>query len=195
LEKARQGSKTIKKYDKAKTPYQRVLESEHVAQPVKDTLTQQYQGLDPIALKEKIKELQEQLWKQAWTNQIVPVIDELALDEGEQQDTLANIPRFYRKPRKLPCKRKSRTRKDPFEHVHEFIKLELQLKSPISAKGILDKLIEKYPYDFCRSHLRTLQRRVNEIRIQQDNREERYHQLMVSKKSMTTASLTSTMDA
>jgi hypothetical protein len=172
-----------------------VLASEHVMQQVKDKLTQQYHDLDPIALKEKIKELQEQLWKHAWTNQVVPVIDELALDEGEQQDTLANIPRLYRKSRKPPRNRNWRTRKDPFEHVQEFIKLELQLKSYISAKEILDKLIEKYPYDFCRAHLRTLQRRVNEIRIQQDNREEKYHQLMISKKSMTTVSLTSTMDA
>lgn len=195
LEKIRQGSKTIKKYDKAKTPYQRVLASEHITQQVKDQLTQQYNSLDPLVLKEKIRELQEQLWKQAWTSDIVPVIDELNLNESDQKEAGSEIPRLYRKTKKLSRQRDWRTRKDPFEHVQEFIKLEIQFKPQTAANEILDKLMKKYPNDFYKGHLRTLQRRVNEIRIQQDNREEKYQKLMVNKKLMTTESLTRVIHA
>ena len=174
LKKTRQGCKTIKKYDKAKTPYQRLLMSEHILPSVKDQLTQQYMDIDPIILKEKIGQLQNQLWKHAWKSAVIPVIDELNLNEKDQQETYSETPRLYRRTKRLLCKRYWRTRKDPFEAVQEWIKMEIQLKPSIIAKEILNKLMEKYPHDFYKGHLRSLQRRVSEIRIQQDDREEKY---------------------
>ena len=40
-------SKTIKVYDTSKTPYQRVLESKHVSQSVKQNFAGQFEKLDP----------------------------------------------------------------------------------------------------------------------------------------------------
>lgn len=53
-EKSRQGAKIIKKYDQPKTPFQRVLDSPHVEESVKQMLRQQIQGLNPFQLKELI---------------------------------------------------------------------------------------------------------------------------------------------
>jgi hypothetical protein len=186
LEKTREGSRTIKKYEKARTPYQRVLASKHISQQVKDNLTKQYNSLDPIALKEQIKQLQDQLWKHAWTGQIIPAVDELEINSNDHQQFPSSEPRRYRKTKKFLRKRDWKTRKDPFEKVQEFIELELQFNSNIHAKEILEKLIKKYPDSFYKGHLRTLQRRVSEIRAKQSNREQKYQELMVSKKLMTT---------
>ena len=51
LEKSRHGAKIIKKYDPPKTPFQRVLDSPHVEESVKQRLRQQIQGLNPFQLK------------------------------------------------------------------------------------------------------------------------------------------------
>lgn len=48
-------SKTIKVYDAPKTPYQRVLESKHVSQSVKQNLEAQFEKLDPFKLRKNIE--------------------------------------------------------------------------------------------------------------------------------------------
>jgi len=65
LSKAREGSKVKKKYDQAKTPYQRVLESEHVNEETKATLRQQYATLNPVVLLRQMQQLQAVFWKLA----------------------------------------------------------------------------------------------------------------------------------
>lgn len=65
VSKERVGSKVKKKYDQAKTPYQRVLESEQVSEEVKVRLRQQYATLNPVALLRQMQRLQAVLWKLA----------------------------------------------------------------------------------------------------------------------------------
>ena len=48
IAKERQGAKVSKKYDSAKTPFQRILLSEHISQEKKDRLTKEYNALDPV---------------------------------------------------------------------------------------------------------------------------------------------------
>jgi hypothetical protein len=50
MEKERIGSKTIKKHDAPKTPYQRIMESKHVDKAVKLSLTKQLELLNPFEL-------------------------------------------------------------------------------------------------------------------------------------------------
>ena len=60
IEKKRVASKTIKRYDKPKTPYQRVLESSEVTNAKKQALKEQFTGLNPFRLRKAIeKKLQE----------------------------------------------------------------------------------------------------------------------------------------
>jgi hypothetical protein len=63
IEKTRIGSKVIKKYDKPRTPYQRVLESPLVPDGKKQQLKGQYVTLNPAELKRKITKLQQKLLK------------------------------------------------------------------------------------------------------------------------------------
>lgn len=55
IEKERIGSKTIKKHDSPKTPYQRIMESEYIPQTTKDTLTKQLELLNPFELRNIIE--------------------------------------------------------------------------------------------------------------------------------------------
>jgi hypothetical protein len=61
LEKARIGSKVTKKYDKPKTPYQRVLESPDVDKEKKKELRHEYAKLNPAELKRQITRIQNKL--------------------------------------------------------------------------------------------------------------------------------------
>jgi len=61
LEKTRIGSKVTKKYDKPKTPYQRVLESPDVDKEKKKELRHEYAKLNPAELKRQITRIQNKL--------------------------------------------------------------------------------------------------------------------------------------
>jgi hypothetical protein len=54
LQKKRINSKYYKKYDKPKTPYQRLLEAEQVPENTKDMLQKQHLSLDPFQLRQQI---------------------------------------------------------------------------------------------------------------------------------------------
>jgi hypothetical protein len=60
-EKIRIGSKVIKKYDTAKTPYQRLIESPYIQKETKNALMKQYETLNPAELKREITKLQNRL--------------------------------------------------------------------------------------------------------------------------------------
>lgn len=61
--KQRIGAKVKKKYDAAKTPFKRVLESKDVSQETKKKLQTEYVKLNPAELKRKINKLQNKLVK------------------------------------------------------------------------------------------------------------------------------------
>jgi hypothetical protein len=61
--KERVGSRVKKTYDKAQTPYQRVLAAPQVAEGKKQLLRAKYELLNPAALKRKIDRLQQRLLK------------------------------------------------------------------------------------------------------------------------------------
>lgn len=63
--KERLGSTVKKSYDTARTPYQRVLESELVTRESKDRLQAQYRTLNPVTLLRQIEQQQASLWKLA----------------------------------------------------------------------------------------------------------------------------------
>ncbi len=63
LEKKREGSKTYKRHDKAKTPYQRVLESPSIDNSVKLKLIQMRNNLNMRALHQEILSKREELEK------------------------------------------------------------------------------------------------------------------------------------
>jgi len=75
IEKTRRGSKVRKKYDKAKTPYQRVLDSKSLSKEAEQDLKKTYATLNPVKLGRQITCLQDQ-------------IDALAKAKREAQEAL-----------------------------------------------------------------------------------------------------------
>jgi len=63
--KTRTGARVTKKYDIARTPFRRVLESEHIDDKIKARLKISYDALNPVDLKKKISKLQDKLLKLA----------------------------------------------------------------------------------------------------------------------------------
>ena len=61
IEKVKIGSKYKRRYDKAQTPYARVLQHEAIDQSVKDRLTAEHEQLNPLLLKRKIDTLTKQI--------------------------------------------------------------------------------------------------------------------------------------
>jgi hypothetical protein len=61
IEKTRHGAKVTRRYDRARTPYQRILASPHVSPAVKDELTATYLGLNPAQLKRDLVSCQDRL--------------------------------------------------------------------------------------------------------------------------------------
>jgi hypothetical protein len=55
LSKERIGSKTLKRHDPPKTPYQRIMESPHTLPNVKHDLSKQLEKLNPFVLRETIR--------------------------------------------------------------------------------------------------------------------------------------------
>jgi hypothetical protein len=51
IAKERIGSKTIKRYDSPKTPYQRIMDSPHIKKSVKRSLSNQLENLNPFMLR------------------------------------------------------------------------------------------------------------------------------------------------
>ena len=65
VSKERHGAKVTKRYDRAQTPYQRILERPDLAPALKQRLRQQFLTLNPAALLRQIEAHQIQLWKLA----------------------------------------------------------------------------------------------------------------------------------
>ncbi|MGC8757953.1 MAG: hypothetical protein ACP5QX_05840 [Caldisericaceae bacterium] len=61
IEKTRIESKVLKKYDKPKTPYQRILESELVSEEIKENLRRTYETLNPLLLKRDLDKVTREL--------------------------------------------------------------------------------------------------------------------------------------
>lgn len=61
--KVRVGGRIRRRYDKAKTPYQRVIESDEISQEAKDELRQVHDSLNPAKLKREIDRKLNLLWR------------------------------------------------------------------------------------------------------------------------------------
>lgn len=87
LSKKREGSRVIKKYDTAQTPYQRVLADKTVSADSRQALQEQFKRLDPVELLTNVKRLQDQLWRYAYVGR--RVVSTPVSRDGEGHSPLA----------------------------------------------------------------------------------------------------------
>lgn len=170
VNKSRIGSKVQKKYDAARTPYQRVLSAQGVPKSTKDKLKAVFEQLDPVALFQQISSLQNDLEQERLR---VVALTPIATVEfhpiPEVAEEMAKTLTWNRKQHKRHKKMKTRdwrTRKDPFKQVAHEIQLAVKLQPTLQAKELFNDLSKRHPGLFKGNEERTLRRRVAEIRRQ-----------------------------
>src|SRR5262249_6378047 len=134
--KERRGSKVLRKYDKAKTPYQRAIELGALSEKTKADLESQFERIDPVALLRQLECYQDALWQYAWraADWIAPAAPAdipIGLPASAPREPLkvadkhraASPIRTYRRSSKTSMfhrkERTWRTRLDPFVLVQE----------------------------------------------------------------------------
>jgi len=179
--KEREGGKLRRRYDPAKTPFQRLLATEVLSTEDRVRLTTIAQALDPVQLLRQIEQLQDALWRHALTQMPANVperIETTTRDEHTVRFTLEGSPdgeptvqrepeggRKYRRTKGVKGPRLYRTRPDPFADVWEEVEAELTAHPERTAKAAFEHLQERYPGVFPATQVRTLQRRVQEWRM------------------------------
>jgi hypothetical protein len=89
--KERVGAKVVKRYDPARTPYQRVLAAGVLTEAQQQALEQQYQRLNPVRLRAQIDEALTGLWELADRSRAVGA--KVAAEAGEEpSDALSPNP-------------------------------------------------------------------------------------------------------
>lgn len=182
-EKKRDGAKVSKKYSVAKTPCQRILDSDDVDESIKAKLKQEFEKLDPVDLLGRVENLQDALWRYANysptaedTNLLIvgqPRMSRKATKlTSPPEPTELNLEKIENKPKRQyrrqavePIVRYWRTRADPFADTWDEIVKLLDERPDLTAKSIFEWLCQKYPGRFETGQLRTLQRRVRDWRL------------------------------
>ena len=189
LEKERRGARVRKKYDTAKTPFQRILLSNHICQAKKESLALEYEMLDPVKLLAQVEILQDELWQYSWKKNgpaeaDLAVTKEDVIDHGVVRPEKPTIEsRYYRSSKKVDLRsapRTWRTRKDPFEKTWDEIRLRLELMPETGGKELIQWLMGKYPTEYTVGQTRTLQRRIAQWRQEQGSQEEKMRALMTA---------------
>jgi hypothetical protein len=188
--KHRDGSKVQRTYDTAKTPYQRLLNSNILQEDVREHLSRVYRALDPVRLLQQLQALQDALWRQAVRGpfgsndpgrEAVPAMhfdptacvssDKLVV-QGDEVDCkptggemdIDHRGRKYHRAKRSLGPRTYRTRQDPFEAVNDELHERFLAAPELTAKMLLTELQQRQPAEYPDRLLRTLQRRVNEWR-------------------------------
>jgi len=175
VSKERNGSQVTKRYDRAQTPYQRVLCTDAMASGLKESLRCQYEELDPVLLLQELEQRQDKFWQHAWGKEMVPLSQSAvkpAMSSAAQDNALViamtrettpcdtSSNRIQRRTRKPRVPHTWRTRIDPFGDVWGQMRILLDIDPSRTAKQLFQDLQARYPGRFADGQLRTLQRRV-----------------------------------
>lgn len=179
IRKTRIGSRTKKQYDTARTPVQRLLDSDSVSKEAKRKLIELRNSLDPVDLFEQVGKLQEELWTKAASDALpestnlgitketapsktliaAPPTVQPSLTELEPMLNLKPLTRFKR-VYKVRAPHTWRTRPDPLEGTYEYAKLVYSLEPQITSYELMARLKQKFPEKITGKEIKTLQRRL-----------------------------------
>jgi hypothetical protein len=90
VEKERTGSKVKKRYDRAETPYERLLQFPSTAAEVKEKLREEYQRLNPAELKRTITRFQNKLLDLAEKKKFYAIVKDLKYNSEEAMGKVEN---------------------------------------------------------------------------------------------------------
>jgi hypothetical protein len=184
-QKSRDGSRVTRQHDRARTPYQRLVDAGVLAPEVASHLAGLFESLDPLLLLRQIHRLQEAVWQHA----VLPSADAdrpstrpvaVSFDAGgcgvlgpvtPAGDVVAEAlakgaepqrRRSYHRSKNPPVERYWRTRPDPFAEVWPEVCAELEADADQTAKELFLGLQRRHPGLFPDGQLRTFQRRVHD---------------------------------
>jgi hypothetical protein len=187
LSKERKEARTTKRYDKAQTPYQRILSSTAVGEDGKIQLRSSYEKLDPVVILNELELLQDRFWEHAHKKgspaTAIEVAHEMISQNPDPPKLVVTPPapradtstatrkavRTYRRTRKPSPPRTWRTRPDPFADVWGQMRLQMEVDPSRTARELLLDLQQRFPGKHPNGQLRTLQRRVKQHRREQQN--------------------------
>jgi len=181
--KSRDSGKIKKIYYPAQTPFQRLKHTEIAKNKIMDKFDLINHALDPVRLLKQIQVLQDALWQHVVLAKQTSPFNDAATKKvydlkfqppigGSPQESSVKINdenlikseikkrRQYRKTKKPRVKHWWRTHKDPFEDVWSEVCKWLENNPERTATSILLDLQKKYPEEYTKGQLRTLQRRV-----------------------------------
>jgi hypothetical protein len=161
LSKSRDGAHVYRKYDRASTPYARVLKSSSVSAENKEQLRRTYKELDPVLLLGEIERIQNEFWATAIKpGEPQPLPDaSLVPTEPAQPKPERQRPRRKRKGSRSPTTLlpgRKRGRKTNLDEVWPEVLQELETEPTMSPGKILSFLDERYPGKFRRTQINTI---------------------------------------
>lgn len=190
ISKKRVDARVTKRYDRAQTPYQRVLSSDTVNDELKERLRHEYEQLDPVFLLKELESRQDQFWQHAWSaateRSATAPASSVTCEPTEAITTTADTAvdrssmRQYRRTRKPSVPHTWRTRVDPFEGVWRQVRILLEIDPSQTAKQLFQELQAQHPGRFADGQLRTLQRRVSAWRREHLYSEEAVREALMS---------------
>ena len=177
--KNRTDGRVHRTYDRARTPFQRLVAVGVLDGAVQTRYAAIFEALDPVRLLRQIEHLQDALWRTAVTSAVdVDLPTEIRFDvdacsaanpvsEDASSEPVPASRRRYRtgpQMRKPLATRTYRTRPDRFVAVWCHIEQWLADDAGRTGRDALRELQRRYPGVYPDTHLRTLQRRVKEWR-------------------------------
>ena len=162
-EKIRMGARITKRYHAPATPCARLLVAPTVAEPVKAHLRTLVERLDPLALLEQIRALQQHVARIAEGQpSYMPVAA-----RDDLTDFLASLSTAWREGEVRPTHRTAakparhwRTRPDAFAEVWSELGAWLNVDPDLTALEMFERLQAAHPGRFRSGQLRTLQRQL-----------------------------------
>ena len=168
IDKERHGAQVRKRYEAPRTPTDRLLTAGEVSDATKEKLAAVMATLDPLRLLDEIRAMQRHIasLQRGEKSYVLPHRD-VDLDRFLRELSRAwkdGEARATHRRAKRP-ERNWRTRKDPFEAVWPRVVIWLETEPQRNAKELLERL-RREGEEFTDGHLRTLQRRVKDWRLQ-----------------------------
>ena len=169
IEKQREGARVKKRYDRAQTPYQRIIASGYLTKRKRERIESLYRKLDPVTLLKELEQRQDHFWTFANGQRELEENDSPREMDAVVRKYLVEItasqePNAIRRYRRTKKPRTWRTRKDPFAEVWPEVRVQLEVNPAQTAKALFVGLQQRYPGRFFNGQLRTLQRRVRDWR-------------------------------
>ena len=169
--KTRDGARVHKVYFTPATPCDRLLAHSGVEPAIKEKLTAQLEGLDPVRLLQEIRLAQHTL------SEIVAhgvCTEEAPVGASDLAVFLASLPSAWKDGEVRPTHRKQptatrwwKTRVDPFADAWPTIEGWLMAEPSASPNALMDRLAAMVPQAYAsKAQLRTLQRRVKAWRVE-----------------------------